>query len=138
MCNDGFVKALLKIGDCQSVGAFTGWLRKIFVHAAIDHYRKYRQSQPVLGPIEAATGQVFTDSSAIDRMSVDEKLRLLKSLPPVYQMTFNLYVLEGFSTTEIAEKLQVAEGTVRGNLAKARLRLQSMIESTNKISTRYE
>ncbi len=134
MCHDGFVKVLSKMEDCAGVGSFKGWMRQIFVHSAIDHFRKYRQNQPIMDDIALAAGISITDSTALDKISIDEKLRLVQQLPTAYRIAFNLYAIEGFSTAEIAESLQIAEGTVRSNLAKARMRLQTMIQASNKIS----
>jgi RNA polymerase sigma-70 factor (ECF subfamily) len=59
---------------------------------------------------------------------------LIQKLPPSYRVAFNLYAVEGYSTAEIAKLLEVAEGTVRANLVKARTKLKVMIEASNKIS----
>lgn len=134
MCHDGFVKVFSKISDCAGVGSFKGWMRQIFVRSAIDHFRKYRQSQPMLDDIEMAEGISATDSTALDNISTAEKLRLVQQLPPACRLAFNLYAVEGFSTAEIAESLHIAEGTVRANLAKARIRLQMMVHESDKIS----
>ena len=134
MCHDGFVKVFSKIGDCAGVGSFKGWMRQIFVRSAIDYFRKHRQSQPPLDDIEMASGIPAVGSTALDNISTDEKLRLVQRLPPAYRLAFNLYAVEGFSTAEIADLLHVAEGTVRANLAKARIRLQTLILESDKIS----
>ncbi len=133
MCHDGFVKVFSKISDCAGVGSFKGWVRQIFVRSAIDHFRKYRHSQPVLDDIELALGISTADNTALGNISTDEKLRLVQQLPPACRLAFNLYAVEGFSTAEIAASLHVAEGTVRANLAKARIRLQNMILESDKI-----
>lgn len=135
MCHDGFVKVFSKMNDCAGVASFMGWMRRIFVRSAIDYYRKYRQSQPIIDDIELAKSMPMTGSSALDKISVDEKLRLVQQLPTAYRIAFNLYAVEGFTTAEIAESLHIAEGTVRSNLAKARIRLQTMILASDKIRT---
>jgi RNA polymerase sigma-70 factor (ECF subfamily) len=135
MCHDGFVKIFSKIGDCTGVGSFKGWIRQIFIRSAIDHFRKYRQSQPILDDIDLAMEISGNESSALDKISTEEKLCLVQQLPAAYRLAFNLYAVEGFTTTEIAESLQIAEGTVRSNLAKARIRLQVMIIKSDKFAT---
>ncbi len=134
ICHDGFVKIFSKIGDCANVAAFKGWMRQIFVRSAIDYFRKYRKVQPYFEQIESAC-DVTTAYTILDKISADEKLRLVQQLPPAYRLAFNLYAVEGFSSAEIAESLQISEGTVRANVAKARLRLQNMIEESSKINT---
>jgi RNA polymerase sigma factor (sigma-70 family) len=133
ICQDGFVKAFSKINDCTSIGSFKGWFRRIMVNTAIDHYRKKRSSQPFLDDLDSIVGLVTVESSGLDNISLEEKLSMVNELPPACKVAFNLYAVEGFSTSEIAESLQIAEGTVRANLAKARFRLQKMIEESDKI-----
>ena len=135
MCHDGFLKAFNKIGDCAGVGSFNGWMRQIFVHSAIDYYRKYSKNKPVMDDMELAVNISYTDSTALDKISVDEKLKLVQQLPPSCRIAFNLYAVEGLSTAEIADSLNIAEGTVRANLAKARTRLQTMILASGKFNT---
>lgn len=132
ICHDGFLKVFAKIGDCRSVGAFKAWMRQIFVRAAIDYYRKFHQKQPFLETLDRAT-EVETENPALDNLSTEEKLGMVRQLPAVARLTFNLYALEGFSTAEIAAELGVAEGTVRTNLANARARLQKIILESDKI-----
>jgi len=43
-------------------------------------------------------------------------------------MVFNLYVLDGHSHREISKMLQIAEGTSKSNLARARGILKQKIE----------
>jgi RNA polymerase sigma factor (sigma-70 family) len=133
ICQDGFVKVFAKVNDCTSIGTFKGWFRRIIVNTAIDNYRKSRSSQSFLNDLDTEVGLVSSDTSGLDNISLEEKLSMVSLLPPACKVTFNLYAIEGFSTAEIAESLEVAEGTVRANLAKARFRLQKMIEKSDKI-----
>jgi RNA polymerase sigma factor (sigma-70 family) len=130
---DSFVKAFLKIADCTSIGTFKSWFRRIIVNTAIDCYRKNHHNQPFLSEIEEAKTLTTTQSSGLDNISLEEKLEMVNLLPPACKVAFNLYGIEGFTTAEIAESLQISEGTVRANLAKARFRLQKMIEESEKI-----
>jgi RNA polymerase sigma factor (sigma-70 family) len=134
ICQDGFVKVFSKIQDYAGQGSFQGWLRRIFIRSAIDYFRKYRLALPVLEEIDLAAGLAL-ESEALDRLSIDEKLHMVQRLSPAYRLAFNLYAVEGYTTAEIAGMLDVAEGTVRANLAKARLRLQMMIRDANKINS---
>lgn len=133
ICQDSFVKAFSKIGDCAGAGSFKGWLRRIVVNTAIDFFRK-RRAQPFLDDLDTAFDLAApADLSGLDKISFDEKMVMVAQLPTAYRVAFNLYAIEGFSTAEIAQKLQIVEGTVRSNLAKARLRLQKILEESDKI-----
>jgi len=48
-------------------------------------------------------------------------------LPPSYRMVFNLYVIEGYKHSEIAQKLNISEGTSKSNLNIARAKLMKVL-----------
>ena len=44
---EGFIKVFNKIGSFRGDGSFEGWIRRIFVNTAIEHYRKKIYLQPI-------------------------------------------------------------------------------------------
>jgi RNA polymerase sigma-70 factor (ECF subfamily) len=124
--NDGFLKIFQHITDFDTNRPFKSWLAKIMVNTAIDHLRSKKR----ISFTEDIT-QVYDlgmDDTAIDKLSYDELLVLVQSLPPAYRTVFNLYVIEGFQHQEIAEQLGVSEGTSKSNLFKAKKILKEKIE----------
>ena len=55
-------------------------------------------------------------------------ITLIKQLPPNYQIVFNLYVLDGYAHTQIADLLKISISTSRSSLTRARAFLQNMIK----------
>jgi RNA polymerase sigma-70 factor (ECF subfamily) len=49
-----------------------------------------------------------------------EVLPIIKKLPENYRLVFNMYVFEEYSHKEIAEKLNIAEGTSKSCLSRAK------------------
>ena len=64
-----------------------------------------------------------------DEVSLDFLLNLIRELPERYRLVFNMYVLDGYSHKEISKMLQIAEGTSKSNLARARVILKQKIEN---------
>ena len=123
--NDGFVKVFSKIKQYKGKAAFKSWLRQILVYAAIDYYRKFHQKVNVeymrlLSKVETV------ENAALHNLSMDDALKLLQQLSPKYRMVFNLFVLEGYSHSEIAKLLNISLGTSKSNLAKARKKLKKL------------
>jgi len=58
-------------------------------------------------------------------------MEAIQELTPVYKTVFNLYVMEGYSHKEIAEELNINEGTSKSNLAKAKRNLRDLLENKN-------
>lgn len=127
MCNDGFERMFQQLGTLREPLAFASWLRTLMLRASIDYQRKYfrRQYEPT-DPLEAAQ-DLPVAPTVLDALSADEKLALVQQLPPSLRVVFNLYAVEGFNTSEIAHLLNIEEGTARAHLAKARVKLQTMV-----------
>jgi len=67
---------------------------------------------------------VKIQTSAIDNLSLQELTNLILKLPKVYRTVFNLFVIDGFSHKEIAEKLDISVNTSKTQLMKAKKNLQ--------------
>ncbi len=135
LLNDGFYKVLTRLDKYNPELSFKGWINKIFVNTAIDHYRK-TQHEPYNVDLEYAE-TYETDSEILAQISAAEVLELVQQLPPAYRMVFILYAVEGFKHHEIAEKLGITTGTSKSNLAKARAKLKTLIASTHQSKGRY-
>jgi RNA polymerase sigma factor (sigma-70 family) len=133
--NDGFVKAFTKLDKYTDDSSFKGWLSRILVNTAIDHYRKNQVRPQTVDLVYAQ--HVETAASALEELTAKDLMDLVQKLAPSYRIAFNLHVVEGYSHPEIAEKLGITEGTSKSNLAKARVKLQSMIQLLEEKKSRY-
>ncbi|HET9747575.1 MAG TPA: RNA polymerase sigma factor [Chitinophagaceae bacterium] len=133
--NDGFLKVFKEIHKYQpayadTIASFKGWVRKIMVYTAIDHYRKIKKH--LIGQTDPVALQIASaQETALDKLTYQEILRAVQQLSPAYRTVFNLFVMEGMSHDEISKKLGIAEGTSKSNLAKARMHLQKLLLKQN-------
>ncbi len=136
--NDGFLKVFREIHHYQPayadvVSSFKGWLRKIMVYTAIDHFRKNQKHQ-VVTQLDNVVYQVATvHEDAVDKLSYEEIIRAVQELSPGYRTVFNLFVIEGLSHEEISNQLGISTGTSKSNLSKARRQLQKILFKQNEI-----
>ena len=56
-------------------------------------------------------------------------ISLVKELPPNYHVVFNLYVLDGYSHSQIAEVMNISISTSRSSLSRAKALLQNLIKN---------
>lgn len=136
--NDGFLKIFKEIHHFKPaysdvVSSFKGWLRKIMVYTAIDHFRKNNKHQQVTELDTAIIHLPAEDETAVDKISYDEIIRFIQDLSPAYRTVLNLFVVDGFSHDEISRQLNISVGTSKSNLAKARKQLQKILFRQNKI-----
>jgi len=123
--SDGFLKIFNNLHKYDFSKPFLAWIRIIFTNTGIDYYRKNQKKEQSIN-IEGYDF-VEDESAVYEHISGEELLVLIQKLPNSYRMVFVLYVVEGFSHKEIAEKLGIKEGTSKSNLQDARLKLQEMI-----------
>ncbi len=120
--NDGFYKIFTKLDKYTKGMSFKGWLRRVMINSAIDHFRRNEKHYHSVDISYAKNKE--ERETALDSISEKEILSQIQLLPPSYRMVFNLYVIEGFKHHEIASKLNISEGTSKSNLAVARSKLK--------------
>lgn len=132
LLQEGFVKVFKNIDKFRGEGSFEGWVRRIFINTSIEHYRK----QVRMYPIQANEPSEFDhyEERTMDHLLEEDILKLVQELSPGYRTVFNLYVIEGYSHREIAEMLNISEGTSKSQLARARYILQTKVEESSKVN----
>ncbi len=125
--HDGFIKIFKHIEKYQPGTSIVAWMRRIMVNTAIDFYRKAVRRRTE--DLDKVYDKQISDADAISALSEKEVLEAVRSLTPSYRTVFNMYVIEGYSHREIAEKLEITESTSRSNLVKARMKLKHIIQT---------
>jgi RNA polymerase sigma factor (sigma-70 family) len=138
--NDGFLKIFREIHHYKPaysdvVSSFKGWLRKIMVYTAIDHFRKYQKHKIVTHLDDVVFQMASVNEDAVDKLSYDEIIRAVQELSPGYRTVFNLFVIEGLSHDEISTQLGITTGTSKSNLFKARQQLQKILLKQHQIQS---
>ncbi|MVM39525.1 sigma-70 family RNA polymerase sigma factor [Spirosoma sp. HMF3257] len=128
--NDGFLKVFTRLDQYDSSQPFKGWLRRILINAAIDHYRQEVRHQH--DDVEKAEQVAVSGTAdAFSQLSHEELLGFVQRLSPAYRLVFNLYVMEGFTHEEIAGQLGISVGASKSNLARARENLRQLLKHIN-------
>lgn len=123
---EGFVKVFKKLDSFRKEGSFEGWVRRIFVNTAIEHFRRKRYLMPVTEKEENTIEGKYT--SVLDELAEKDILALVQELSPGYRTVFNMYVVEGYTHKEIADMLGISEGTSKSQLSRAKVILQDMVK----------
>tara|TARA_R110000744_G_scaffold214039_1_gene332897 strand:- start:471 stop:941 length:471 start_codon:yes stop_codon:yes gene_type:complete len=117
----GFVKVFNHLSSYEFKGSFEGWVRKIMIRESISYLRK-RQFVVYDDAVVEVNGQVSnTNEGLLDAEYVQQ---LIDELPEGYKTVFLLYAIEGYGHREIAELLEISEGTSKSQLFKAKKMLQ--------------
>jgi len=122
LLQDGFVKIFKNLESFRGEGSFEGWIRRIFVNTAIEHFRKSLKRFCVAEPQEILVEDAAWN--ALDHLAAKDIIKMIHELSPGYRQVFNMYVIEGYSHKDIGDILGISEGTSKSQLARAKGILQ--------------
>ena len=123
--NDAFMKIFSNLKKFDLAKPFKPWLRKILINTAINNYHR-KQREVHVEEMQNARNESDTEK-ILSGISYQEVIGLLQKLPPAYRTVFNLYVIEGYTHEEISGMLNIATGTSKSNLYKAKEQLKLIL-----------
>jgi RNA polymerase sigma-70 factor (ECF subfamily) len=127
MLQEGFLKVFQGITKFKNEGSFEGWVRRIMVYNAINHYK--HRSRKFQEDLDQENYDAPFNDELIEKISAKEIVALIQHLPEGYRAIFNLYAIEGFTHQEIASSLGISESTSKTQLFKARKWLQQRLKN---------
>ena len=124
-----FLTAHRKLGLYKGESALGTWLFRLATNQCFDHLRSKRARMMQLteaiddepGPVGSSAGAIL---GVVDRLDLE---RALAALPAGCRVVFVLHDVEGCEHKEIAQLLDISDGTSKSQLHKARLRLRSLL-----------
>jgi RNA polymerase sigma factor (sigma-70 family) len=133
LLNLGFLKILLHAEKRKTNVPIEYWMRRIMINTAIDEFRKnkhYREQTELHDFTDHQ--QVMADNNEVsnefNRQIESEVLQnMLHQLPDVTAKVFNLFAIDGYTHKEIADMLQISEGTSKWHVNNARTLLKKLI-----------
>ena len=123
---DTFVRAFQQLPKFRGDSALSTWLHRITVTVVANAMRKvkrFRERETDLEDVHP----IGSDGSGVDPVLRDRLHRAIEALPEIYRTTLIMHDIEGYTHTEIAEVLGVAEGTCKSRLSQARAQLRAVL-----------
>jgi RNA polymerase sigma factor (sigma-70 family) len=124
----GFIKLFSKISLFKGEGTLKSWLQSIMVRTAIDHYRRRQRENRFVAEDELEYIEESEEAVIEPQLAAEEIMKSIQLLPNMHRSVFNLFAIEGYSHREIAEELNITEGTSKWYLCEARKILRRMLE----------
>ncbi len=123
----GFMKMFTNLKKFENKGSFEGWMKRIMIHECIDYLRVKKNSFNHKDIDDVIYSEEEDNYEMEGDFSIDDIQLLIDNLPEGYKMVFNLYIIEGYKHNEIAELLNISEGTSKSQLSHAKRQLQIQI-----------
>ena len=117
-----WIHAFESLDRFQWNSSFATWLTGVGLNRVRDRIRKYGRSRE--SAVDVMPDIAVVPASPEDRVDLD---RLIRRLPNDQRMVLVLHDVEGMKHREIAERMEIPEGTSKTLLFNARGRLRAMM-----------
>ena len=119
-----FMKVFANLKHFQHKGSLEGWIRRIMVNECISFLRVQKKVRFM----DDETYFEETHNQIESQLTLDEIQFLIDQLPDGYKMVFNLYCVEGYKHQEIAQLLNISEGTSAWHVNEAKQKIKALID----------
>lgn len=136
LVQEAFTRAFSRLETYNGVSRFSSWFFRILHNVAVDHLRKKRVASISMDELADAGHPGF---EALDEAPADEQLeraalqraldRSLGQLRPEYREAVILRYHQELSVEEVAEVMDIPEGTVKTFLFRARKELAAALKA---------
>lgn len=118
---EAIAHAFSKLDTLKSDDFAKTWLIRILINECYGILRRRKREfyREEIGEAEA------------EQNDYSELYKALNELPADYRVTIVLHYIEGYSVSETAEILKVADGTVKSRLSRGRKKLRMFLEEDN-------
>jgi len=123
---ESFIKIFQNIKDFSFESSLDYWIKRIVVNTALKQNRKILEKMHMEDITDMRDEPV--EDIALSAYNFQELLKMIQQLSTGYQMVFNLYAIEGYKHSEIAEMLGISEGTSKSQYSRAKTLIQKMLE----------
>lgn len=116
-----FISITGSIGQYRGVGKVSSWLHPIVKRRVVDHLRRQREAVPLEDPVLPT---LRFSSTVASRAAIRDAVA---QLPEKYRAPLVLRDLEELPVADIAERLDLPEGTVKAQISRGREKLEKIL-----------
>ncbi len=130
LAQDAFLAAMEKASTFRAFGSFEGWLKKIAVNQALMHLRDCPEMVEWDENLHSQEVEEIADDPELSRteFTQEELLEVVGKLPVKQRTVFNLYAVEHYSHSKIAQALGISVANSKVLLTRARAELQQRLK----------
>ena len=135
VAQEAFVRAFRAIGDFDGRSRFSTWMYRITVNTSLNHLRKRDRQKQVSLDAYPLPARIEAESASDEKRRLELRALWTDVAQAVNELNEDLKVvlvlgqLQGLTQAEIAEVLEIAEGTVAWRLHQARKKLREALGS---------
>jgi RNA polymerase sigma factor (sigma-70 family) len=118
---EAFIKVFKKIDDLKTPESADSWVKSVIIRTALSYYERTTKKELMSAQIDVNVqdwdSNEFTSWGHVD---IELILKVLSDLPGGYRTIINLYLIDGYNHTEIAEMLGIEPATSKSQLMRGK------------------
>jgi len=138
MLKKGFVNIFNSIKNLPAEDQLESWLKSKMVDTAIEVLRSNKQEYKIVSTANAYDGigthDKINDQEVIRSMDNKDVIKAIQALTPAFRVVVNLHLVDGYSTKQVSDRLDVGEATIKLNFDKAMYQLRRNIVQLTTVS----
>ena len=123
IAQEALLKAYMASEDFNDIPKFNAWITKIAYNTFINYTRNNSRFTSI-SDVKNQESEFYADSS----FKYEKLYKALRLLSLRERSVITLFYLEGYSSKEISDILEISEDSTRQSLSRARKHLKSLIE----------
>ncbi|NVJ51061.1 MAG: RNA polymerase sigma factor [Gammaproteobacteria bacterium] len=124
LMQEAFVLAWRKLDTFKGDSQFGTWLHRLTSNLVISHFRVKKNQE-----VDSLEFEIPSEYNAPEKLQLGRDLeRAVAELPTKARMVLVLHDIEGYKHHEIAQQMDISEGTCKAQLHRARQLLKARFE----------
>jgi RNA polymerase sigma factor (sigma-70 family) len=120
--NNAMLRVFKNMSTYNEEGKLEGWIKVIVINCCIDFCKKKNIFKNTVA--HTMEEEILIEPEVFDHISGKEIQQLIAQLPGSTATVFRLFVYEGFTHKQIAERLNISEGTSKWHVSEAKKALK--------------
>lgn len=128
---EAFIKVFKKIDDLHTPESADSWVKSVIIRTALSYYERTTKKELMSAPIDLNVQDWESgEFSPWGHVDIELVLKVLSDLPNGYRTIINLYLIDGYNHTEIAEMLGIEPSTSKSQLMRGKKLLMKKLQET--------
>ncbi|MFM7486270.1 MAG: RNA polymerase sigma factor [Cytophagales bacterium] len=127
---EGFVRVFGSLKYFRGESALSTWMTRIMINTALNSQRQKLYMMPMVDVTEVHLPE--REEISLADFHLQELIAMIQSLPDRCRVVFNLFAIEGYGHKEIANMLNISEGTSKSQYNRAKNLLKAKLEAQQK------
>jgi RNA polymerase sigma factor (sigma-70 family) len=128
---ESFLRVFAGIGEIKTPEAMDAWVKSVVVRTALNYYHRTTLLELKNEPLEGLRTEPENRGeyeNIIGRLDMETLLGIINRLPDGYRLIINLHLIDGYTHSEIATLLSIADSTSRTQYMRGRNLLMTKLK----------